>query len=111
MVGPFCRKGLRSVGPFCRKGLSPQGEPVRRGLEDVRLIQVDLIRSGRGEPRSPAGQAGPTSTAAGQAGVGTLKEPIHRQYTTLFAPNEPSAAVVGLLLMRVSVPGAVGFKS
>jgi hypothetical protein len=60
-----------TVGPACRAGLSPLGEPCRRHRLNngkvcltVRHVEVDVItpvaHSGRGKPRSPFRQKGPT---------------------------------------------------
>ena len=62
-MGSLCPKGLYFVGPFCRKGLSPQGEPpgVARPLHVAAwpFFPPRLV-AGRGEPRSPPRQGGPT---------------------------------------------------
>jgi len=52
------------VDPFCRKGFSPQGEPAREASEEIKPILIALRHTGRGMPRSPARQAGPTNAAS-----------------------------------------------
>ncbi len=51
------------VGPFCRKGLSPQGEPPWDAhplhVAACPFIPPRLV-AGRGKPRSPPRQGGPT---------------------------------------------------
>ena len=51
----------RTVGDFSRKALSPQGEPCVHIVEDRSLPYFIACTTGRGKPRSPPRQGGPTN--------------------------------------------------
>ena len=54
-----------NVGPFCRKGLSPKGEPRVQLTAESRLGPSVNVDTGRGKPRSPPRQGGPTEDCDG----------------------------------------------